>query len=265
VRHRAARRGPKAPLAGAFLFALTAPNAAALECPPDRIDARARVDTIYDGDTVRLADASDVRLVGIDTPEIGREGDPDQPYSRAARSALVDLLAAHGDRIHLRFDAQRRDDHGRLLAHAYLPDGRSITRVLLERGYGARVTVPPNTWHHRCYARAERIARTADRRVWRTERYRGVAAHAIPPGAGGFRIVSGRIQRVGESEHSWWLELAGLTLRLAKRDLDYFDGTAPRQWHGRGLRVRGWIYRVDGQARMDLRHPAALDWLGDAS
>ncbi len=265
MRHRAARRGSKAPLAGAFLFALNAPSAAALECPPDRIDARARVDTVYDGDTVRLADQRDLRLVGIDTPEIGREGDPDQPYSRAARSALVGLLEAHDERIHLRFDAQRRDNHDRLLAHAYLPEGRSIARVLLERGYGARVTIPPNTWHHRCYAHAERSARTAERRIWGSRRYRGVGARALAPDAAGLRIVRGRIRRVGESERSWWLELAGLTLRLPKRDLDYFGGAAPRQWHGRGLRVRGWIYRVDGQARMDLRHPAALEWLGDAS
>lgn len=263
MRRRAARRGSKAPLAGAFLFVLTAPSAAALECPAKRIDARARVDTVYDGDTVRVADDTDVRLVGIDTPEIGREGDPDQPYSRAARAALLELLDGHERRIHLRLGAERRDDHGRLLAHAYLPDGRSIARLLLQRGYGAHVTVPPNTWRHRCYARAERIARTADRRIWGTERYQGVAARALAPDAAGFRIVSGRIRRVGESERSWWLELAGLTLHLPKRDLDYFHGAAPRRWHARRLRVRGWIYRVDGQARMDLRHPASLEWLGD--
>lgn len=242
---------------------LTPATAAGLECPPDRVDARARVEAVYDGDTVRLADDTEVRLIGIDTPEIGRDGEPDQPYGRAARTALVELLAAHERRIHLRYASERRDDYDRLLAHAYLPDGRSITRLLLERGYGARVTVPPNTWQHRCYARAERSARTAERRIWRTQRLRGVTARALPPDAAGFRIVTGRIRRVGESARAWWLELAGVTLRLPKRDLDYFDGVAPRQWHGRRLRVRGWIYRVDGRARMDLRHPASLEWLGD--
>lgn len=257
----AARHIPRAPLAGALLLVVSA-AAAAPECPADRIDREVTVAHVYDGDTVRLAGGDDLRLVGIDTPELGRDGAPDEPFAVAARDALVRLLATHDDRLGLHLAEERRDRYGRLLAHAYLPDGRSVARALLERGLALRVTVPPNTRHHRCYAAAEAEAREAGRGLWRLQRYHGVAAAALGPDAGGFHVVRGRIQRVGESRQAFWLELDGLTLRLAKDDLAaYFEGLEPRALTGRRLRVRGWIYRAGGQARMNLRHPAGVEWL----
>ena len=258
----AAGRITRAPLAGALLFALMAPAAGAVSCPADRIDRRARVAFVNDGDTVELADGTRVRFIGINAPEIGHDEDePDQPFGRAARRALRDLLDAAGGRLHLRFGRERRDDYGRLLAHAYLPDGRSIDRLLLERGLAVRVTVPPNTRHHECYARAERVARDAGRGVWTVPRFSGLPVAELPRDAGGFHVVTGSIERVGESRHAWWLVLDGLTLRLHKRDQRRFDHLEPRALAGRSLRVRGWIYRARGSARMNLRHPAAVEWL----
>lgn len=251
----------KALLAGAFLIALAPPAAHAVRCPADRIDLETRVDHVFDGDTVRLVDGSRVRFIGINTPEHGRDGDPDEPFARDATEALRALIEAHDHRIGLRLGEERRDRHGRLLAHAYLPDGRSIDRILLERGLGLHVTVPPNTRDHDCYAAAEAAARQAGRGVWTRPRYRGIPTDALPPEAAGFRVLRGSVHRVGESRHAWWLELAGLTLRLAKDDLAYFEGLDPRTLHGQRLRVRGWVYRVRGEARMNLRHPDAVEYL----
>jgi len=47
---------------------------AAVECPVDRIDLRAEVEYVHDGDTVRLADGRSVRLIGLNTPEMARAG-----------------------------------------------------------------------------------------------------------------------------------------------------------------------------------------------
>jgi hypothetical protein len=150
-----------------------------------------------------------------------------------------------------------------LLAHAYLTDARSVARTLLANGDALRVTVPPNTWNYRCYARAEDSARQARRGVWQFRRYRGVPASQLPDGVAGFRVVQGHIARVGESKDAYWLELEGLTLRLAKADLGYFSDVQPRSRVGARLRVRGWIYRVHGRARMNLRHPASAEWLDE--
>lgn len=258
----AAGRILRAPLAGAFLFALLASPAGAVTCPADRIDRRVEVAFVNDGDTVELTDGTRLRFVGVNAPEIGHaEDEPDQPFGRAARRALQGWLDAAGRRLHLRLDRERRDRYGRLLAHAYLPDGRSVDRLLLERGLALRVTVPPNTWHHACYARAEAAAREARRGVWTVPRFAGVPARSLAADAGGFHVVEGTVGRVGESRRAYWLELDGLTLRLAKADLAYFDQLEPPRLSGRRLRVRGWIHRVDGRARMNLRHPAAVEWL----
>lgn len=249
-----------APLAGAFLFLLPA-LAAAVECPAERIDERVTVAAVVDGDTLRLDDGRQVRLIGINTPEFGRDGEPDQPFAQEAHRALQNFIERGGSELALRLGSERRDHYGRLLAHPYLPDGRNLTRLLLERGHGLRVTVPPNLRHLDCYRRAERNARAAGRGIWSGPWYRGTPASELPTDAGGFAVVSGRIERIGESERAFWLDLGGLSLRLPKADLPYFNGMDPRAHEGRRLRVRGWIYRVDDEARMDLRHPASMEWM----
>lgn len=251
-----------APLVGAFLFPLPA-LAAAAECPANRVDEHAEVAAVVDGDTLRLDDGRQVRLIGINTPEFGRDGKPDQPFAQEAYRAARNFIQRGGSRIALRHGSERRDRYGRLLAHPYLPDGRNLTRLLLERGHGLRVTVPPNLHHYRCYDRADKAARAGGRGVWSGPWYRGTPAAELPADAGGFAVVTGHVERVGESGRAYWLDLGGLTLRLAKGDLPYFDGMDPRAREGRRLRVRGWIYRVDDEARMNLRHPASVEWLDE--
>jgi len=251
-------------LGGALLFALLLPvpgRAAGATCPADHIDRHAHVAYVYDGDTVRLDDGTRVRFIGVNTTEIGHKGHRDEPYARAARQALMDLLrTAHG-RIDLRYGRQRHDHYGRVLAHIYLPDGRSVERILIQRGLGIRITIPLNTRDYRCLSRAEAPARAAGRGVWSLARYRGTPVTALPDNPGGFRVVTGRVRAVNESRKAWWLEMHGFALRLSKRDLPYFHDLHPRDLAGRRLRARGWIYEVHGEARMNLDHPANVEWL----
>jgi len=240
------------------LFACS--GVAAASCPAERIDARATLETVHDGDSIRLTDGRNVRLVGINTPELGRDGAPDEPLARSARAALIDLLA--DDRsVGLEIAPEGTDRYDRVLAHVYTADGRSIAAELLQRGLGWHIAVPPNLGHLDCYRRAERAAREADRGVHNEQALAPVAAEDLGGDAGGFGLVTGTIERVGTSRRAYWLDLDGLTLRLARAHLSYFEQTDPRRWHGRSLRARGWIYEVDGQARMNLRHPVAVEWM----
>lgn len=247
-----------APLVGAFLFAWSAVVSAAM-CPPGRVDMRATVETVHDGDTIRLTDGRDVRLVGINTPELGRDGAPDEPFARAARRALRDLLADNRT-VGLEIAPEGSDRYDRLLAHVYTTDGQNAAAHLLQRGLGWYIAVPPNLGYLDCYRRAERTARRDERGVHGEPALMPVAANALGRDAGGFNRVTGTIERVGSSTHAYWLDLGGLTLRLARADLPYFEDSDPQHWLGRSLRVRGWIYQVDGEPRMNLRHPAALEW-----
>ncbi len=104
-----------------------------------------RVEWIYDGDTVKVAELGKVRLLGIDTPEHEaserdrfylRRGISEPRLRQIAEAALqFNIATVKGKTVRLTFDAERRDRYGRLLAYLYLPDGRLLNRLLLEKGY----------------------------------------------------------------------------------------------------------------------------------
>ena len=161
----------KAPLTGAFfvlagtLLLSSLPLAADCRPSPDaRLSAVAKV---HDGDTLRLEDGRLVRLIGIDTPELGRDGKPDKPFAREAKTALQQLVESGGRRILLRPGIDPLDRYKRTLGHAYTPDGRSLSAALLRQGVGYQAMVAPNLTHLECYREAEREARKASRGLWR--------------------------------------------------------------------------------------------------
>lgn len=93
---------------------------------------------VVDGDTVDLANGETVRLVGIDTPEVGRCG-----YERAT-VALVRLV--EGRRVRLVRSDEDRDGYGRLLRYVDIGEvdaglrlirsGLAIARYDSRDGYG---------------------------------------------------------------------------------------------------------------------------------
>ena len=132
----------------------------------------------------------------------------------------------------------------------------------MREGLGHATVFPPNVRHLDCLLEAEGQARNAGRGLWRQARVPEV--RTLPGTAEGFRLVRGRIERVGSSDRSLWLELeGGLALRIDRRDLDYFPGLQGQALVGRELEVRGWIYRRQGGRRMQVRHGAAIRWLTD--
>src|SRR3954468_4177262 len=87
--------------------------------------ASAVVASIYDGDTLTLADGRRVRLLQLGTPELGSG----ECYSRAARTVLLRLVPL-GSRVELEVDSSldRVDRYGRLLRYVH----RGRTNVNLE-------------------------------------------------------------------------------------------------------------------------------------
>lgn len=268
-------RQKKAPLPGAFFIwvllsvfglglCLSSGQVAASEpCPADRIDETVKVSYVNDGDTVRLADGRRVRLIGLDTPEIGRDGQPDEPFAQGARRKLEQLVRENDQRLALRFDAESQDRHGRLLAHAFLPDGRSVARLMLEDGLAAQVFIPPNLWNKDCLRPVEERARRRGIGIWSLPEFaRGLDAQAMPASVRGMALVRGRVESIGRSRQAGWINLeGGVSLRIDDRDLPLFAGQDFDRLKGRSVEARGWINPQGGQRkgwRMSLRHPDAL-------
>ena len=245
-------------LVGLLLLAAWGAQAGEEACAADRVDAWARVTYVFDGDTVKLHDGSKVRLVGLDTPEMGRDGKPSEAYAVEARDTLQRLLGRR-ERVGLRYDAERQDHHGRRLAHLFLDDGTNIQRALLEAGLATAVVFPPNLWQQRCYTDAETRARKASRRLWGLPSFKPIDAAYLPRDSRGYRVVTGRVRRIGESRNSLWLDLAGgVSLRIDKRDFEHFQSLEVRALRGKRLEARGVIKVRRGRLQMPIRHPSAL-------
>jgi micrococcal nuclease len=91
------------------------------------------VASVYDGDTLSLRDGRRVRLLQIDTPELGSG----ECYSRAARNALLSL-APIGKPVVLEIDPtlDRTDRYGRLLRYVKR-NGINVNVELVRRGAAA--------------------------------------------------------------------------------------------------------------------------------
>jgi micrococcal nuclease len=252
----------EAPWWVAFLFALLlSPDAVlgdAPRCPADHSDERVISARIFDGDTLALSDGRRVRLLGIDTPEVGRDGAPSEPYAEEAKAFLA-RLAEPGAPLRLRLDSDRFDRYGRLLAHVFTDDGSNLQARLLVAGYAVTLVVPPNEWSLECYATAQAQARKGRIGIWGLEKYQPIPAEDLADSARGFRLVTGRVQRVGESRANLWLNLSRhFAVRIPKDDLAYFGDLDPRSLAGQRLEVRGWVQKRRGELRITVRHRAAL-------
>lgn len=219
----------------------------------------ARVAYVLDGDTLILADQRHVRLIGINTPEIGKDGTPDEPLSRAARTALERLVG--GKTVELVLGHETHDHYGRLLAHVNLTDGRSVQELLLSSGLAVRVAIPPNLDRQKAYAAAEQTARTNKRGIWGMAYYEPIAADQLHVSDTGFHFVVGRIEDVWRSKKYVHLVMTPrVHVLVPLQDLRYFD-RKPENLVGRRLIARGWITHYGGNLQLRVRHPSMLSLL----
>jgi len=109
-------------------------------CPaPSLATIAAKVYKVFDGDTIALKGGEKVRLLGIDTPEIG------EPFSAEAKRCTRDLVQYQT--VRLEFDVRERDTYSRLLAFVYVEtdDGWVMVNAELVRAGLARLLfIPPN-------------------------------------------------------------------------------------------------------------------------
>jgi micrococcal nuclease len=132
-----------------------------------------RVTHVVDGDTIDVAmpdgDEETVRYIGIDTPETVKPDTPVQCGGPRAHEANERLVG--GREVTLRFDAERRDVYGRLLAYVHVPAGPGgrplfVNAELVRLGLARTLTIPPNDSFAALFARLAARAGAAGRGLW---------------------------------------------------------------------------------------------------
>ena len=191
---------------------------------------------ITDGDTLRLRDGRRVRLIGINTPELGRNGKTSEPYAQAARRALQAL--AEGATLYLVTGSEATDRYGRTLAYLFDEQGRNVEAQLLAKGMGYAVAIPPNVAMVACHMAAEQQAREAQLGLWQQQ-------PVVVPSelrSGGFHLVRGKVSAVNRAGSTLWVDLEGpVTLRFVPADQAAFAALPDHSWIGARVELRGWF------------------------
>ncbi|WP_150776187.1 thermonuclease family protein [Pseudomonas fluorescens] len=238
----------KASLAGAFFVSAIWLSGAQAFCPAPAGLASVTVQRVVDGDTLRLSDGRSVRMIGLNTPELGKQGRGDEPFAVAARKRLQALIDASGGRVGLRPGKQAKDHYGRTLAHIYSASGANLEAQMLADGLGFQVAVAPNVDLVACQQAAERSARNTGLGLWRQSPV--LKAEQIQ--RSGFAVISGRVSKVQRNRGGIWIELQdSLVLRVAPNLVGQFDNARLQALKGKQVEARGWI--VDRSRRGGLQ------------
>jgi len=198
-------------------------------------DQRVRVAYIYDGDTFRSSRGEKIRLLGINTPEVGHNRQAAQPFSRQARQRLQQLIG--GKTVRLRLDQQHRGNYDRLLAQVYLPDHRWVNEILVREGLAHVYTFEPNhRWTARLLA-AEQRAQRARTGIWGTPRFKVLDASSINDAhIGQYRLIQGTISHV----KPWQFQLGEVRISIPEKYRPWFK-QPPAFRPGQQLTLRGVI------------------------
>ncbi|MFN2301258.1 MAG: thermonuclease family protein [Gammaproteobacteria bacterium] len=221
---------------------------------------QAEVRRVVDGDTLLLDDGRRVRMVGLDAPELGRNGAPDAPLARAARDHLNTLVELGGGRVALRNGPETHDRYGRQLSIVYTTRHGDLAAHLIENGLALVAVVPPNLDALPCHTAAERRARASRMGVW------GLDGGPVTPSTAlnrtGFAVLRGRagVWTVRRNDRLLTLD-GGVVLRVRDADRErWFGDTDLERYAGALLEVRGWVHPWSGDRRaITVQHPAAIE------
>ena len=112
---------------------------------------------VVDGDTADAGRRRQVRFLGIDAPEMERDGRPAEFMAHKSKDFVAELI--QGKTVRLEYDRERYDRYGRLLAYLFLPDGAMVNAVV-RQGLARVYSQAPNV-------RYQEALTPPSRRPWR--------------------------------------------------------------------------------------------------
>ncbi len=120
---------------------------------------------VYDGDTIQVNGLDlifKIRLVGIDSPEIGYKGQKSQPFSKKAKRYLKSLV----DNKKITIKSYGTGGYNRQLAEIFF-NGKNINLKMVQAGLAQVYTGKrPKLLDSKAYKRAEQKAKQAKKGMW---------------------------------------------------------------------------------------------------
>ena len=261
------------PIAKFVAISALAALQAGQEAAPDptcvlNIEEHATVAEVVDGDTVRLQDGRQLRLVGVQAPEfaLGQKNQTDWPLASESAHALEEMVA--GRTVGLGFGGLKIDRNGRALAQLYLDDvGTWIQGAMISAGMTRVYTRPDNRACAAELLAREGAARTARRGIWALPYYRVRKPAEVADEIDTFQLVEGRVVSAAEVRGRLFLNYGrdyrtDFTVTIAPEDMKSFRSVAldPRTLLGKTIRIRGWISLLNGP-EIEATHPEQIEIL----
>lgn len=233
--------------------------------PANRAQSAMRtVVQVVDGETLRLDDASELRLLGIQA----------RTLALAQKESVALSALTLGKALRLVPARPPRDRYGRLLAQAFVPTARGapeplwVQGALVQQGL-ARVETRKES--RACAGELlglEAEARAAKKGLWGLAAYAVRSADTIPPqDVGTFQLVEGAVHAVATVGGRTYINFGpdwktDFTVTIAGRDRKLFSMAAfdPEALRGRKIRVRGWIEWLNGPM-IAVTHAEAIEML----
>ena len=235
----------------------------------------ATVVAVVDGETLRLDDGGEVRLVGALAPRATDAGATpgNWPAESAAVKFLTDLTL--GKRVRLAYGGRREDRYHRKLAHVFLAEGGRedwVQGAMLEAGMARSYGLPDSFACAHELAAHEREARINRRGLWSNYIY---SAKRTDRPALLMRMryryarVEGVVRSVAATRASifvnfgedWRTDFTARALKPVTTAHVGFTETL-RALQGRRVAVTGWIERNNGPM-IDLSDPSQITAIGD--
>jgi endonuclease YncB( thermonuclease family) len=259
-----------------ILIGLASPVAAA-DGPLAKLDLelgeRVAIAAAVDGQTLRLTDGRELRLASIDapvalSPRIGLRERADPALAalvNAAQAALTEIAA--GQEAILRYERQRSDRYGRLVAHVETASGIWVQSELLARGLARVHATPDSATAATMLLRIEAEARQARRGLWVHAAFRVRRPEELGRWLDSFQVVEGQIADIRQTRARTWIDFEGehgktlvlsvaTTARASFRAVKFDLATL----RGAQVRTRGWIQWLDGPL-IEIDHPAQIEVL----
>ena len=231
-------------IAAAALAHLPVTVIGATDAPAEPIE----IADVFMADRLVLADGRTARPVGVLVPGTLGGGGAGRALGRRARLRVQELLTA--GKPHLRVLGQ--DRQGRIVGEVMLPDGSSLSELLLGEGL-AWVDGSSEDPGQARRLELEATARAAGRGLWAMPELGVQRAESVSAEPARFVVVEGMVVEVSSGEPWTYLNFGedwrrDFTVRMAPavaRSLKR-AGTDPALLSSRRVRVRGWTMDING-------------------